>query len=71
MKGHDHGRVHLTDMIIGTTVFVAIVYLVPVINALTVDVEFDPVTEMLLGLAGPFLFILLIIAFGVSAVRRD
>jgi len=69
----DRGKVQLTDVVIAAVVSIASYALAPVyydmIGVITADA--DPLSELMLQLVVPFLFLGIIISVGVSARRRD
>lgn len=69
----DRGKVQLTDVVIAAIVSIAAVALAPVyydmIGVITADA--DPLSELMLQLVVPFLFLGIIISVGVSARRTD
>lgn len=68
----DRARVHVTDVVVATVVSIAAYALGPVYYDLIADVRpyADPLSELLLELIVPFLFLGIIVSVGVSARRR-
>jgi hypothetical protein len=69
----DSGRVQLTDVVIAAVVSIAAYALGPVYYDMIEIIAADagPLSQLMLQLMVPFLFIGIIISVGVSARRRD
>lgn len=69
----DSAKVQLTDVVIAAMVTVATYAVGPVYYDLiaTITVDADPLSELMLELVVPFLFLGIVISVGVSARRRD
>lgn len=70
---NERAKVQLTDIVVAAIVTIAAAALGPVyydmISVITADA--DPLSELMLQLVVPFLFLGIIISMGVSARRSD
>jgi hypothetical protein len=66
------GRIQIPDVLIGGAVSIALLGAAPAYQAVIGDItaEAGPLSELLLELVVPFMFIGVIVSLGVSARRR-
>jgi len=69
----DDAKVQLTDVVIAGVVTIATYAVSPVYYDLigVIATDADPLSELMLELVVPFLFLGIVISVGVSARRRD
>lgn len=67
----DRGRVHVTDIVVASVVAVGSYALAPVYYDLSsvISASADPLSQLLLELVIPFLFLGIVVSVGLSAGR--